>query len=429
MRSPIKLRSRIVIYLVGLLGFLQLVDPSPIWSALLIALGGAWLIGYIWARNLAATLHIVREMRFGWAQVGDQLEERFTVVNDGFLPALWVEVIDLSDMPDYQVSRVSAVEGRSQNHWRTTGLCHRRGLFTLGPTRLLTADPFGFYQVEILNPASTSLMVTPPIVPLPAIEIAPGGRSGEGRPRPNAPEPTVAAASVRQYLPGDSLRQIHWRTSARLGSPYVRLFDGTPAGDWWIVLDMDQRAQLGEGWDSTVEHGIILAASIADRGLRLGQSVGLVISGRRLVWLPPLAGENHRWQIFQELTLAEPGSSPLKELLTRAGSTFSQRSSLVIITPDSSGDWIEPLLPIIWRGIIPTVLILNPATFGGTGNAQIVLSLLAELGIVRYVIDRELLDRPASRPGKAGQWEWRVSATGRAIPLRKPSEQGWKVLG
>ena len=91
----------------------------------------------------------------------------------------------------------------------------------------------------------------------------------------------VSASSVRPYVPGDSRRWVHWKLSAHHQELYVRLFDGTPAGDWWILLDMDARVQVGMGENSTDELGVILAASLADRGLRARRAVGLVAHGAR----------------------------------------------------------------------------------------------------------------------------------------------------
>ena len=47
---------------------MQIVDSAPIWQALLVALGGAWLISYLWARSLRKNLFLERSIRFGWAQ-------------------------------------------------------------------------------------------------------------------------------------------------------------------------------------------------------------------------------------------------------------------------------------------------------------------------------------------------------------------------
>jgi uncharacterized protein (DUF58 family) len=307
-------------------------------------------------------------------------------------------------------------------------------------------------------PAALPLIVLPPIVPLPTIEVAPGGRVGEGRPRANALERSVSAAGVREYRPDDSLHWIHWRTSARRDSLFVRLFDGTPASDWWILLDMDRHVQVGKGPDATEEHAV-LAASLADRGLRSGQAVGLAAHGEQLVWLPPREGEGQRWEVLRSLALVSLGLRPLAELLAgmrhycgTGGLALEQYTSLVIITPDVDSAWVEALVPLLRRGAIPTVLLLDPVSFansepfdpsaelragsaqdkqsrrGSAGDLSVMQALLVDLGVAHYVITRDLLDRPEARLGQEGHWERPVSGTGRAVPVRRPRETGWKVL-
>jgi uncharacterized protein (DUF58 family) len=426
--SRLQLNTRLLPALVGLLVVLQLTVPYRGWLILLVGLGGLWLIAYLWARSLARRLQLTREMRFGWTQVGDALEERFILANRGWVPALWVEVLDHSTMPDYQVSRATGVGSGESLRWHTEGVCTRRGLFTLGPTSLRTGDPFGLYTVSLHYPGWTTLMVVPPIVPLPTIEVASGGRTGEGRPRADALERTVSTTGVRDYLPGDSLHWLHWRITAHRDSLFVRLFDGTPAGDWWIILDMDRRVQVGQGQVSTEEHGVILAASLADRGLRARRAVGLATHGERLVWQPPKMGEGQRWEILRELALITPGSRPLAELLARVRPAFGQLASLIIITPAVDGDWVESLLPLLRRGAVATVLLLDPVSFGGIGDVHRVSALLSDLGVVSHVITRDLLDQPEARPGQRGHWEWRIMPTGRAVPVRQPRDTAWKVL-
>jgi uncharacterized protein (DUF58 family) len=424
----IQMHTPLLPVFLGCVILMQIIDPSRVWMLLIIALGGAWLLAWWWVRTLAQSLRLEREIRFGWAQVGDRLEERFTLHNSSRLPALWAEVLDHSDLPGYRPSQVTGVDGRSTQLWRTQGACTHRGIFHLGPASLISSDPLSIYSLSITAPASTTLMVTPPVIPLPVIEVAPGGRAGEGRPRANAPERTVSAASVRPYLPGDSLRWIHWRLTAHHGSPFVRIFDGTPAGDWWIFLDLDETVQIGEDWNSTEEHGVILAASLAAHGLWDGESVGMAANGQPLIWLPPAAGEHQRWAILRALAQIRPGSYSLAELLVRHRPAIGQRASLVIITPNPTGDWIQALLPLIWRGCVPTVLLLNPASYGKDSSIKSLERSLAELSIKHYTIQRELLDRPEAHPGEAGHWKWRVTPSGRAIPVEDPAKLAWRAL-
>jgi uncharacterized protein (DUF58 family) len=422
----LEFRARYLPLLVGLLILLQLLVPYKGWMILLVGVGGAWLVSYLWARSLARGLNLTREMRYGWAQVGDQLQERLTLTNHGRFPAPWVAVIDRSTLPGYQVSRVLGVGERAQMHWFEEGLCNRRGLYVLGPTRLRAGDPFGFYRVDVEYPNSFAMMVMPPIVHLPAIDVAPGGRAGEGRRQDRALEQAVSASSVREYRPGDSLHWIHWPTFARRDEPFVRTFDSTPSSDWWIILDVDQRVQAGAGQEATEEHGVILAASLADRGLQTGRAVGLVAHGQELVWLPPRLGADQRWEILRALALIEPGQYSLAELLAHTGPALGQRGSLVIISPDVDGRWLESVVPLMRRGLVPTVLLLEPASFGGQGSAGRVLASLEAMEVTHYRITSDLLDRPEARPGQVGQW--RRTPQGQWEPKFHPRELVWRAL-
>jgi len=425
----LKLNNWLLPVLVSILILMQIFIPYKGWMALLVGLGGLWLISAYWAYLLRKKLSFTREMRFGWAQVGDRLIERFSLINDAPLPALWVEVQDLSTLPGYQASRGTGVASRSSIRWHRESLCSRRGLFYLGPTEVRTGDPFGIYTVTLHFPASLPLLVLPPIVPLPTIEVAPGGRSGEGRPRANAQDRVVSASSARPYVSGDSRRWVHWKLSARRDELFVRLFDGMPAGDWWILLDMDARVQVGEGEDSTDELGVILAASLADRGLHARRAVGLLAHGEDLVWLPPQSGEGQRWEILRTLALVKRGRRPLAELLQRVRPSLGQRTTLIIITAAVEGPWLETLIPLLRRSVVPTVLLMDPVSFGGSGNTEGARAQLNQLGVANAIISQDLLDHPKARPGTQGQWEWKVLGTGKAVPVqRSTSDNLWRAL-
>jgi uncharacterized protein (DUF58 family) len=426
--KKLKINSHLVPLLCVVLIVLYVLDAYKGWSILAIGFGGAWLIGYFWARSLANGLSLKREMRFGWAQVGDQLEERFTLLNRSKLPAFWVEILDQTNMPNYWANQVRGIDPNAENRWLVRSVCSHRGLYTLGPTILRTKDPFGFYTVTLYDPTSTTMMVMPPVVSLPYIQVAPGGRAGEGTPRVNAPERTVSSASVRNYIPGDSLRWIHWPTSARKNELFVRVLDGAPAGDWWIVLDLNHNVQVGEGLESTEEHGIILAASLANLGMRSGRSVGLITHGKSLVWLAPNMSDEHNWSILRELALIEPGTISLADMLEMARPGLGQNTSLIVITPDVKGKWIENLVAIRRQEVVPTILIFDPITFGGDTPADGLAENLSRLGIIHDVIPKDLLDRGEIQPGQRGHWEWRVTPLGRAVHILEPEKLTWRKL-
>jgi uncharacterized protein (DUF58 family) len=426
-RITVKLRIRLFPVVFVLLLVMELVWSTRIWMMLLVALGAVWLLDYLWARGIARGLRLQRELRYDWAQVGDQLEERVTLTMRGLPPVLWVEMTDHSTLPDTNLSRATGVDADSENAWRTLHLCTRRGMFALGPTTLHTATPFGLYTIDFEYEANAPLLVMPEVVPLPEIQVAPGGRAREGRRRTSSFERTVSAAGVREYRYGDPFKAIYWRAVAHRDELMVRTFESTPAGDWWILLDLDESVQAGDGANSTLEHGVILAASLAERGLTEGRAVGLVANARQLAWIQPQSGESQRLEIMRALATVEPGARPLEFVLASARPSLGKNSSVIIITPAMEGKWIETLLAWTGSGTLPTVLLLDRAAYDGTANAERIMALLAEWSIPRYLIPIELFGRDKAA-GHEGVWAWSVGATGRAIAHNAPHNQTWRQL-
>jgi uncharacterized protein (DUF58 family) len=427
MKSTLRLNAKVfpVIALVAL--FMQIVDPSRVWVILLVGVGGSWLVCWWWARGLQRSLTYERELRFGWAQVGDKLEERFTLTNAFLLPATWVTVHDHSTLPDHHASVATGVDGSSESQWKVLTQCTRRGVYTLGGTSLETGDPFGMFTLTIEDPTSATLAVMPPVVSLPKFHILSSGWAGEGKSNPRSLEETINASHTREMAPSDPMRWIHWKSTARYNKFYVRQFEGTPAGDWWILLDLDRETSHGSGWDSTEEHGVILAASLAAQGLTKEHPVGLAINGNEPSWTVPRRNEYQQRALLKSLAVAAPSEMGLHDFLHRIGPSLGSHSSLLIITANGYPEWTESLLPLMWRGILPTVFLLDPVSFGGNAHPKPLSDALQTMGIPCHVIPRELLDKRQIRPGQEGEWEWRISGTGKAVPIRIPVAD-WRRL-
>ena len=414
-KSKIKLNSRLVPVLVILLIGIQLYSPFKGWLILLSGLGGMWLLSYFWALSLKRNLTIDRELSFGWKQVGDRLGERVFLQNKGIAPGLWVKIDDHSDMRGYGISSITEVRSRHQRNWYTQNICEHRGLYTLGPATLETGDPFGIYSVSVDYSNAVNMMVAPPVIPLPEIEIATGERVGEGRSTTRASQQTISSGGIRKYVPGDSLRWLHWPTIARMGDLFVHLFDNEPTSDWWVLLDMDPSVQTGEGQNSTEEHGVILAASLVNRGLKMGKPVGLISYGDKLAWHPPATGNSNLWSILNSLAAIRPGGPALDQVLARLRASISQRTSLIIITPSLSFAWIDALELLRRNGIVPTVLLLDPESFGGDGSVANIRRRLVELGISHHVITTEVVDQP-KKIGKNGFWWYQYDSERKDLP-------------
>jgi hypothetical protein len=154
----------------------------------------------------------------------------------------------------------------------------------------------------------------------------------------------------------------------------------------------------------------------------------MISNARELVWLPSRMGDTQNLQIMQVLASVTPGPQPLSELLQNALSVIRTQSSLILITASVEGNWLKSVLTFRDRGVIPTILLMDPRSFGGRGTADYLYQTLYDLGIASYVITPDLLDESLIHKKPANVWEWRVTGTGRAVPVHRPDDLSWKVL-
>ncbi len=135
----------------------------------------------------------------------------------------------------------------------------RRGVILLDDLRVLLPDPFGFFQRcrKVRAPAAT-LTVLPRRYRLPHIQLA-----GEAAFRIGGDDTTNAIGNsgefvgLRDYRPGDPMRQIHWKSWARTGHPIVKELEDTFYPRYGLILDTHSPG----GGDDSFEAAVSVAAS------------------------------------------------------------------------------------------------------------------------------------------------------------------------
>jgi len=433
-KPVLRMTSRIPIIAAIVLVVLQIFSPAPPIMFSLVVIAGVLGLSYFWARQLATGVVLHRQRRYGWAQVGDIIEERFTMHNDGWVPLLWCQIRDMGDLPGYDASRALGLGARATTRWTTEGVCERRGVYTLGPVLISMGDPFGLFNVTLAHEYSEGFVVYPPIAAIPSIVEPRGMIRGSARANERSLEMTTDASSVRQYAPGDALKSIHWRSTARrsgLGVEqlYVKEFDLEPGGDLWIILDMDENVNAGEDLESTEEYGVTLAASLANNMLRANHAVGLITYADEPIVIPPQKGHQQLWELLRVLAGTHATSNvPMAELLNLFEPVLGRGMSAAIITPSCEAGWIKNLSLLLRHGIHPTGILLDASTFGGDGDVRAVRAALADLGVMSHTIGSSyrfthITQKRQQRP------TYKVLGTGRVVVAHEGEDSQWVTVG
>jgi uncharacterized protein (DUF58 family) len=409
MKMRVKLRQPLVPLLIVILLGLQYNDPSRAYTILLITLGGMFIVSFVWARSVGRGLLFHRDIPFSWVQVGNHMEEHLVLINTSWFPAAYIEFIDRSTMPGHSANRVTSISAGAIDEWTVTVFCTQRGLFHFGDAQIITSDPLGIFEITMHAGLQNELLVLPQPSILPHLPVASSGMMGEGQPRREASQQSMHVSTVREFAEGDSVRLIHWPTTARKNKTFVRLMENAPEGNWWIVLDLDQNYMRGSGWDSIEEQSVALAASLADLGLRGRKSTGLVSNGREFAWLPPQKGDVHGWKILEALALAKPGWLPLDGLFDKISASLGNHHSLLIITACTQTDWMKSLPSLMKRGVIPTVFLMDTSEFTGTDKStesiELAATALAKQNIRHHVIPHGLIEAPQREPIPLESWD------------------------
>lgn len=346
-------------------------------------------LSYLWARLNLWGLDVTVERRVDRLQEGQSTEDRITVRNRSWVYKLWLEVDDPSELPGRAVKRVVALGPWRSRSWRVSTVCTRRGLYSLGPPTVITGDPFGLFRLTRRFGYRQRILVYPRAIELPNFYVPPANLPGEGRFRRRTHYVTPNASGVRQYQYGDSFNRIHWPTTARTNELMVKLFELDPASDIWVILDLEEKVHAGGGDDSTEEYAVRIAASVARYFLMANRSVGYLGLGRTFDLEDAERGAQHYMRILEHLALAcAEGESPLADLLTAESRRFGRHTTVVVITPSTSEDWVLSLQSLAQRGVKVAAILLEPSTFGSADNSLLVFGALAAGDVYTYLVKR-----------------------------------------
>lgn len=360
------------------------------------------LAAYGWVRYLGPRLRLRRRLCQEWAQVGDTLEEVWNLDNHSHLPLLWLEIDDASTLPGYEGRRVVSADRHNRYTWTTGAICVRRGIYTIGPLRARTADPFGVFGYEWNEGSARQIIIYPPLARLSGVSLPWGRRGGMARTDILQRHATPSAGGVREYAPGDTPSHIHWPTVARTNRLMVKEFDQERAGALWVVLDAGadayrlvaagrnalsispsvlwQSSALPEApsfWDEPFELAVVVAASLTAQALSDGRRVGFLADDGRRRLVSPGRGQRQLWRILEELAdVQAAGRLPVGDVIRQersSGGVDAGNAALVIVTPVLDHTWLSAIAE--WQrgrpGSAMVLLIVSALLHASTLDARL----------------------------------------------------------
>jgi uncharacterized protein (DUF58 family) len=376
-----KVALAIALGLLLLMSYLTAVKPG---YALAYALCMLFIVAWAWPRLVMRGITFSRRLDPGTPTVGEAFEEVFTVRKTGWVPAPWLEIRDLGQLPDYQPGRVLSA-GSEPVTWKARGTYKRRGWMTFGPTSLKVQEPFGLFSQEHRVGERTTILVYPRVRPIPDLLTSSAQQIGTA--------PSVGAwadyppetGGVRDYTTGDSFGRIHWPLSAHHGRLMSKTFEQPLTTDIWILLDLDRKVHCGEGEESTLEYAVSLAASMASQVHSRGRQVGLIANDARGTFLEPHRALRQDRLILDYLAIAQAdGRSALSQTIAWDRMRRLPRRAIAVITPSADPGWVRLLEAVRGRRTTLIVFYLDTASFGGPDmNPSFDLGQDVDLYVVR----------------------------------------------
>lgn len=149
----------------------------------------------------------------------------------------------------------------------------RRGVIPVGPATAVRSDPIGLLRREHAWEDEVLLYVHPRTVPVPTTSAG-LVRDLEGQPTRRLVDADMSFHAIREYAPGDTRRQIHWKSTAKTGQLMVRQFEESRRSRMAVVLGVDEEDFLDA---DEFELAVSAAASLSVQALRDGRDLDVVI--------------------------------------------------------------------------------------------------------------------------------------------------------
>ncbi|TFC94681.1 DUF58 domain-containing protein [Cryobacterium breve] len=203
----------------------------------------------------------------------------------------------------------------------------KRGVIPIGPVQTARADPIGLLRREVVWAERVELFVHPRTVSIPSMSTG-FIRDLEGNPTRDLTNSDVSFHALREYVPGDERRTIHWKSTAKTGRYMVRQFEESRRSHLMVALSLAESDYAGE---DEFEMAVSVAGSLGVRAIRDARTVSVVASAappesarRRMPALRPLSTLT-RTRLLDDLSGVDRSGAalPVSELAKAAADTVA----------------------------------------------------------------------------------------------------------
>jgi uncharacterized protein (DUF58 family) len=346
-----------------------------------VGLFAAPLLAWLWVRLTARPTNLRRRTGHRELVEGGRVVVEVSVRGDGgLLPARATMVEQVGDIG------VQEVPLRHRGHALTGRYVidpAPRGRYTLAAAELRVDDPLGLAESRTALERSDTLLVYPRVHALDGLFTDSGTAGGdEGRALLHRTA-GYDLHSIRDFQQGESLRRVHWRSTAKRRKLMVKELTELPRDESAVLLDCDSTAEVGAPGSSSFDAQVRAAASLLNRMVEAGQRCSLVIHGstRRRIRIQAGGGD---WGTA--LAAQRPLTAMLADALGAAGAAEAiDAARLYIVTAAISPQMASRILALRSARRDAAVVWVDAPSFAGVdrmpGSADAAALQLASAGV------------------------------------------------
>ena len=325
------------------------------------------VLGLIYSKIAPLCIEIKRNEELLHANRHQRFRVNLVVRNKSILPLHYISIMDtLGDLysGDLRTFLIGLKAGETKTiSYEAEG--HDRGEFYLGPVYVKGADPFGFYRWEKTINSMLKVIVYPSVHPV-VLDERTGLPSGNIKVSSKLYEDVTRYRSIREYIPGDPLKRINWKVSARLGKLYSMEYSPSIYFPVLILLNISEHDLPLAHREHLSNRSIEVAASLVFFFVGLKQEIGMVTTGKMPgveghPVVPIKSGHGHAINILEILARIQTSEDKTNfaQYVFRAGVSIQSGTKIMVVTPPPRVEEREALLSAKRRGYDMEVFVVS----------------------------------------------------------------------